>query len=326
MGSCSSSTEKAEWVDLAGKCGGDGIRFNEEVINVNGKRRNVASWHSALSPPKAVVFVVHGLNEHSLCYYAVAHALVLGGYCVYAMDHVSHGKSDGERGLIRNGSDLHVDLVAFVNAKRAEHASVPAFMLAHSMGTLAAIMALPQVQDLRAAVFSGTALFAGPAASSPFGVRCLYPLSQTAFARGFTAVTAALAPRGMAAPLDVREVTSDPDELEEMRLDPRRGQPFVTNRTARELLQLTKRCKEEVPRLALPFLCIHGADDAIALSKGSAFLMEHAGTELAQRQLQLLPGLKHECFHELRPQGPESIQMVVRFFDQHCHDGDQTQA
>lgn len=309
------SSSKIEWSDLADKCGGPGIRFREELVNLQSKRRNVAQWFPEGSDVKAIVFIVHGLNEHSLCYYRVAHALVNEGYGVYAMDHVGHGHSDGDKGLVRDYHDLVDDLVTFVNSRRHEHDDVPAFVLAHSMGTLATIPALARFEGIRAVAFSGTALFPGPAASSPFGLRCLYPLSRTSFASCVTSCTAAIDPRGPAAPLVVSEITSDPDELEEARRDPRRAKPQVCNVTAREILKLTAVCKAEIPRITLPFLCLHGGEDQIALPSGSQFLFERAGTELSLRRLKIFPGLKHECFHELRPQGPESIALVVQFFN-----------
>lgn len=316
MGCCSSS-QPIEWIDLADtKCRKENVVFNEGLENINGKRRNVASWSPENGLPKAVVFIVHGLGEHALCYYAVAHALVEHGYLVLAMDHVSHGKSDGgARGLITDHRDLPADLAAFVNAKRSEHLALPAFLLAHSMGTLATIPALRNIEGLTAIVLSGAALVAGPAAASPFGVRCLYPLSRTSFARCFTGVNAAISPTAPAAPLDTNAITSDPDILDEIRSDPRRGKPYVMNKTGKELLSLINICKTEVPHITLPFLCVHGSDDTIALKEGSEFIFKNAGTELAQRKLHVFPGLKHEVFREVPPYCTESINMVVEFFD-----------
>jgi acylglycerol lipase len=312
------SSKSIEYVDFSTKCSAGGVFFQEKMTNVGGKRRNVASWFSEHQEPKGVVFIVHGLIEHSLCYYAVAHALVRANYCVFGMDHVSHGKSDGEKGIIRNHQDLYNDLIAFVNMKRNDYVNLPAFMVAHSMGTLAAIMSINHIENLSAVVFSGPALFSGPAASSPFGIRCLYPLSQTSFALCLTSVTSVLDPRGPCAPLDTTAVTSDPYEMEDIKKDPRRGKAVIANKTAKELLSLIVKCKDEVPRIALPFLCLHGADDQIALKSGSEFIFKNAGTELAQRRIHIFPGLKHDVFHELRPHGPESIAMVVSFLDEHC--------
>lgn len=46
---------------------------------------------------KAVVIVAHGLADHSGRYAELAQALVAAGYGVYAIDHIGHGKSQGQR-------------------------------------------------------------------------------------------------------------------------------------------------------------------------------------------------------------------------------------
>ncbi len=55
---------------------------------------------------KAVVLVVHGLGEHSRRYGNVVKALVPRGYAVYALDHIGHGKSGGEREVIARFEDF----------------------------------------------------------------------------------------------------------------------------------------------------------------------------------------------------------------------------
>ena len=47
--------------------------------------------------PKAVLVVVHGLAEHSGRYMNLVNHFVPLGYAVYGIDHIGHGKSDGER-------------------------------------------------------------------------------------------------------------------------------------------------------------------------------------------------------------------------------------
>ncbi|HUU81215.1 MAG TPA: alpha/beta fold hydrolase [Acidobacteriota bacterium] len=47
--------------------------------------------------PKAILIVVHGLAEHSGRYMNVVNYFVPLGYAVYGVDHIGHGKSEGER-------------------------------------------------------------------------------------------------------------------------------------------------------------------------------------------------------------------------------------
>lgn len=39
------------------------------------------------------------------------------------------------------------------------------------------------------------------------------------------------------------------------------------------------------------------------------------GTEMSQRKYQLMPGLRHECFHEKAPKDKESIDIVVNYLN-----------
>ncbi len=54
------------------------------------------SWLPA-DKPKAVLLVVHGLAEHSSRYQHFAEFFVKHGYAVFGLDHMGHGKSDGDR-------------------------------------------------------------------------------------------------------------------------------------------------------------------------------------------------------------------------------------
>ena len=65
----------------------------------------------------------------------------------------------------------------------------------------------------------------------------------------------------------------------------------------------------------MPFLCIHGADDLIALPKSTDYVFEHAGTPLALRQKHIIAGAKHEPFHEIESIRTAAIAYVVQYFE-----------
>ena len=87
------------------------------------------------------------------------------------------------------------------------------------------------------------------------------------------------------------------------------------NKSAYELLKWITAVKKEIPNLTIPFLCLHGEADLIALPKGSLYLIEHSGTESSLKSISILPGLRHEMFHEKIPDGPKSIQHVLNYFE-----------
>ena len=320
---CSNSKPKESY-DITQRCTAPGVIFSEEMINIDGQDRNVASWFPETYPNlpiKALCFISHGLNEHSLCYYNIALTLALKNYGVFAMDHMSHGKSSGRRGVVSDHRRLPSDFIEFITRKRAFFQNIPVFIFAHSMGTLIALKAVVTMQsqvnsEIAAIVLSGPAIFAGPAAASPFGCGCLYPLTQTSFAACLTSCMSGLDPGGPAAPLIVSEVCNNTEYLAEADRDERRNPPIVTNKTAYEILQLISAVKEAVPRLTIPVFCIHGADDQIALKTGSEFIFQKAGTDITQRKLLIVQGCKHELLHELSPKDTETIDIIVNYYEE----------
>lgn len=313
---CSPSSDAIELLDMAEKCRIPSVQFREEYMEINKSKRNTAVWLPLDGYDiKGVVLISHGLGEHALCYYHIAHELVSKGYAVYGIDHVSHGKSEGRRGVIPSHEILVQDFIYFVNTIRQQYQDLPAFVVAHSMGTLVALKSLRSLENISAIALSGPAIFAGHAASSPFGVKSLYPLSQTSFAVGLTAVTSTLDPAGPCAPVVIEEITANAAVLADMKRDPRRNESFVTNKTAKELIQLIRLVKEEVPKITLPIYCIHGELDMIALKKSSEFVFENVGTSAENKHLMIMKNLKHEVFNEPEPHGKESIMLVVNFIE-----------
>ena len=206
---------------------------------------------------KGVVLISHGLHEHAMKYYALAHALTQEGYAVYAADHYAHGKSYGTRGLIKDYKILTDNLANISNLVRNRHASnTPFFMVAHSLGTLIAIVAAEKIPDIAGVVFSGFALVPGPAAASLFGCTCLYPISRTPCAPCLTSVMANLSPMGDAAPIFPLAKTSDVANQKILAEDPFSYAGSIMNKTAYEGLLLAAAAKAAIPSFKTPFLGI----------------------------------------------------------------------
>ena len=219
-------------------------------------------------------------------------------YIVYAIDHVSHGKSGGVRGYIVDWTVMPKDVANLAKLARQENPDLPLFIICHSMGTLITINALPDIPDVVAVVFSGCALVSGPGASSPFGLKFMYPISQTSAAESLGAFMSTIDPKGPLAPIFVEELTTNIDELKTYSKDPRRFQGQVMNKTGVEFLKMNKKAKELLPSIKVPMLVIHGSDDTVCLSKGSDQLYNKSGTPDNEKKLEKFPHLKHEIFFE----------------------------
>jgi Serine aminopeptidase, S33 len=118
----------------------EGVTLEEKIVELNGRKINVSNWSPA--SPKAIILISHGLHEHGLRYFSVAASLTAKNFAVVAMDHSSHGLSEGTRGLITDYTALPQDFSALAASLHKESPQLPFFILAHSMGTLVASLAI----------------------------------------------------------------------------------------------------------------------------------------------------------------------------------------
>jgi alpha-beta hydrolase superfamily lysophospholipase len=119
------------------------------VVILNGRKRNSVKWIPSKGHIKAVVVIAHGLHEHALRYCDIAHALTAKGYAVFALDFEGHGHSGDIHGLISDSNKLCEDLAVFANAVHTQFPTLPLYMLGHSMGVSAIIVAAEKVPSLK---------------------------------------------------------------------------------------------------------------------------------------------------------------------------------
>jgi alpha-beta hydrolase superfamily lysophospholipase len=109
-----------------------------------------ASWLAVLG---------HGYGEHIGRYQHVADALVAAGAVVFGHDHVGHGRSAGDRALIRDFEPVVDDEHLVLSIAREANPSLPTVLIGHSMGgMIAARHAQRYPADLTALVLSGPVL------------------------------------------------------------------------------------------------------------------------------------------------------------------------
>lgn len=98
----------------------------------------VARTWPAIADPEYVALISHGYGEHVGRYERLAQDLVDDGATVYAVDHLGHGKSDGERVAVHDFEDVVDDLHLVAVRARAAHPNLPLVLIGHSMGGLIA--------------------------------------------------------------------------------------------------------------------------------------------------------------------------------------------
>ena len=108
---------------------------------------------------KAVLFLVHGLGEHSGRYTNVVNYFVPLGYAIYGLDHLGHGKSDGEKEVVLSFEDYTSPLKTFYDMVQGWQPDKPIFILGHSMGGLITCSyLLDHSADFKGAIISAPAI------------------------------------------------------------------------------------------------------------------------------------------------------------------------
>jgi alpha-beta hydrolase superfamily lysophospholipase len=232
------------------------------------------SW-SGPDRPTHVVVIAHGYGEHIGRYEHVADALAGNGAVVYAVDHVGHGKSAGDRVRVQDFEDVATDLHTLDERARQEHPGLPVVLLGHSMGGLIASRYAQRYGDtLTALVLSSPLVGRWDAAAE------LLALDEIPDV-----------------PLDITTLSRDPQVGETYAADPLVWHgPF--KRATVEAMQRGLEAIATGPNLGdLPLMWIHGQDDQLVTMAGARVGIEHLrGPHFVERTY---PDARHELFNEL---------------------------
>lgn len=249
--------------------------------------RNKQIFHQAWLPddrPKGVIFLVHGLGEHSGRYMTVVNRVVPLGWAVYALDHIGHGRSEGMREYVKSFSDLTGNMHRFLDMVEAWMPDLPLFLLGQSMGGLiSAAFLLERQEDFSGAVLSAPAM-KPPASVSPFLLRV-------------GRIVSALLPAIRVTGLDIEGLSRDPEIVEAYKKDPHVYTGKVTARLGAEMLDTMGYVLGNASKITLPLLILQGNADRVVNADGAPLLYEEA--RAADKTLKLYGGHYHELFNDL---------------------------
>lgn len=240
------------------------------------------SW-SPHDAPKAVIFLVHGYDEHSGRYEYFAQHCVNHGMVVYALDHWGHGKSEGKRGFIPAFSVYHDGLDALIEEIPDEHMALPIILVGHSLGGLIAATYLLENQEyFAAAVLSGPAIKTTEEPSS--------------LMKGMSKFLSKVAPAMGVLALDAKGVSRDPEVVADYLADPLVSGSKISARLAAEMMANMELVQRYAAKITLPILLLHGEKDVLTAPEGSMLLYERIGSH--EKMLKIYPELFHEIFNE----------------------------
>ena len=246
----------------------------EWTLDGSGGRLAARTWEGDVEPAH-LVLLAHGYGEHVGRYEHVAAALVAGGAAVYAVDHVGHGRSEGERVLVTDVETVVDDLHEVDRRARAEHPGLPVVLLGHSMGGLIAARYAQRFGDTLAAL-----VLSGPLVGE----------------WGAAAQLLAL-PEIPDVPLDITALSRDPAVGAAYDSDPLVWHgPF--KRPTLEAIERGLAAVSAGPSLgALPVLWAHGGADPLVPVEGSRSGVEHLSA--GQHVEHVYADARHEIFNEV---------------------------
>lgn len=251
------------------------------------------------SAEKAIVYIVHGLNDHSNKYVRVARAWVDAGFVVVAHDFHGHGRSDGFRAYtssiqhyVRDARDAVTETDRRLPARLA---SLPKFLLAHSLG---GAVAIHLARDSPPGTFRGVMLTAPAVRVFPKPLlRLLAPILGT------------LAPLVPVQRLKFDRIkrrrsflqSKDPINLEEdysPHDDPLVVRSPVRARVGYEVLKSCQKIMSEADRFRLPVFVAHSAHDRVTNAKGTVEFHNRIASH--DKTVKLYDGSVHDLLSQKR--------------------------
>ncbi len=247
--------------------------------------------------PRAIVFLIHGLGEHTGRYAHVADALNGAGIACWGIDLRGHGQSDGPRGHTPSLERLLDDVSLMM---RQNSRIKPAFLYGHSLGATLAL----QFGRLRPEGLSGLV-----ASAAWLRLRFEPPRYKIIMARVIPRFAPGLT---LSNGLDVQALSRDKSVVAAYVDDPL-VHDRITAQLGAVMLTLADDLLAHPGDFRLPLLMMHGEEDNLTDPAATCTFFEGVGS--LDKTLRLWPGLFHEIHNE--PEQHEVIAQIVSWLEAH---------
>lgn len=246
--------------------------------------------------PKAAVFLVHGLGEHSSRYLHVAERLTENDIAVFTFDGRGHGKSSQPKpdAYFSNYEDYLKDIDALYNKAAGYLPKLPIFIYGHSMGgVLVATYVIKYKPEPRGIILSAAAL--KPAVGTS---KILITVSS---------LISKYTPKLKVLKLNPDLISHDKKAINDYNKDPLVYHEAIPARTAYEVLRMMRKLEEKAATFSLPVLIMHGSEDKVTNPEGSGEFFRNITSQ--DKTLIPYPGLYHELHNELEKE--EVIKKII---------------
>jgi len=235
------------------------------------------------SPPRAVMLIAHGLNEHCGRYEHLAAYFTDKGFAVYGLDHIGHGKSSGTRSFAKDFPAFINPILTYLGMINEWQQGLPVYLVGHSMGGLIGANFLIDHQDkVQGAVLSGS-LTLLPDYVSDFTIRIGKLLSI-------------VLPKMRLLSIDANGISRDKAVVKAYKDDPLVYTGKMTARISNVMNDGIARIAAEGSKINLPVLLLHGSEDSLCDPECSEYL--HNLISSQKNQLIIYDGVFHEVYNE----------------------------
>ncbi|WCJ42152.1 alpha/beta-Hydrolases superfamily protein [Euphorbia peplus] len=262
------------------------VREYSVFVTARGDTIFTQVWNPVSVKIRGLVVIMHGLNEHSDRYTDFAKQLNSHGFKVYGMDWIGHGGSDGLHAYVPSLDFAVNDLKSFLNKVTGENPELPCFCFGHSTGAAIVLKALldPKIEDR----VTGVVL-----TSPAVGVQPSHPIFVV-----LAPIFSFLLPRYQLSAANKKgmPVSRDPEALVAKYSDPLVYTGSIRVRTGYEILRITTYLQQNLNKLRVPFLVLHGTADTVTDPKASEKLYEEASS--TDKTIKLFDGFLHDLLFE----------------------------
>ncbi|KAL4630684.1 monoglyceride lipase-like isoform X1 [Arapaima gigas] len=272
---------------------GEGPISCNHFTNTDGQQLSCRYWEPE-GPPRALLFVAHGMGEHCGRYSPLANTLTPHGLLVFAHDHVGHGRSRGERMAVRDFQVFVRDSLQHVDLVRERFPRLPLFLLGHSMGGAICILcACERPQEFAGVVLISPMVQLNPESATPFKVFVAKLLNH-------------LLPSLTLGSVESKWISRDKKEVELYDTDELNHHGGLSVAFGMQLMGAAQRIEREMSAVSWPFLLLHGDADKLCDIRGSRMMLERAPS--TDKHMKVYDGAYHALHRDL----PETVDSVQR--------------
>ncbi|KAJ0771002.1 putative 2-acylglycerol O-acyltransferase [Helianthus annuus] len=288
----------------------DHVLFKSYEVNSKGVEIFSKSWLPETGSPKAVICFCHGYGDTCTFFFeGIARKFASSGYGVLAMDFPGFGLSEGLHGYIPSFDGLVDDVIEHYSKikENPELRDLPRFLMGESMGGAVAIKV-----HLKQPEFWNGAVLVAPMCKIADDV--VPPWAVKTFLIGVAKVLPKykLVPQKDLGDMAFRDPKKKP--LTSYNVIAYKDRPRLG--TAMELLNTTQDIENQLEKISLPLLILHGKDDIVTDPSVSKALYEKAKS--SDKKLNLYDG----CCHALLEGETDDIILsvfndIISWLDEH---------